>query len=386
SGAFTFVADGAAAIITRGNKASFGDISTEWNGLTLNCLDGALTWAKTGGEIAIVNCNEAATGELVIPDTIEGNPVTSIGDDAFRDCASLTSITIPDSVTSIGEEAFRDCTSLTNMIIPDGVTSIERVAFFNCASLTSITIGNGVTSIGQSAFGKCSSLTSITIPNSVTSIGIYAFDRCNSLTSITIPDSVVSIGSYAFVTCDNLTNITIGNGVTSIGDYAFFECPTLTSITFRGAAPTVGGNAFYGVADGAVALLTSENLGSYKWNGLTLTDADQSDAIAQLEAQLAQMTVERDAAITQRDARPTQTAYDMVVTERDARPTIEDVKDARLGSVMLQSDVANQSVKIRFSIEETDDFRNWTKRDEINEITVPLEVGKRFYRFALEDE
>ena len=148
----------------------------------------------------------------------------------------------------------------------------------------------------------------------------------------------------------------------------------------------MGGNAFSGVADGAVALLTSENLGFYKWNGLTLTDADQSDTIAQLEAQLAQMTAERDAAITQRDARPTQTAYDMVVTERDARLTIEEVKDARLGSVVLQSDVANQSVKIRFSIEETDDFRTWTKRDEINEITVPLEVGKRFYRFALEDE
>ena len=76
----------------------------------------------------------------------------------------------------------------------------------------------------------------------------------------------------------------------------------------------------------------------------------------------------------------------MVVTERDAWPTIEEVKDARLGSVMLQSDAANQSVKIRFSIEETDDFRTWIKRDEINEITVPLAVGKRFYRFALEDE
>ena len=82
----------------------------------------------------------------------------------------------------------------------------------------------------------------------------------------------------------------------------------------------------------------------------------------------------------------TQTSYNTVIAERDARPTIGEVKDARLGSVVLQPDAANQRVKIRFSIEETDDFRNWTKRDEINEITVPLEVGKRFYRFALEDE
>ena len=90
--------------------------------------------------------------------------------------------------------------------------------------------------------------------------------------------------------------------------------------------------------------------------------------------------------VAERNARPTEEAYNALIAERDARPTIEEVKDARLGSVVLQSDVADQSVKIRFSVEETDDFRTWTKRDEINEIIVPLEVGKRFYRFALEDE
>ena len=123
-------------------------------------------------------------------------------------------------------------------------------------------------------------------------------------------------------------------------------------------------------------------------------------AIAERDArptaeQLAAVVAERDARPTQtsyntvvaeRNARPTEEAYNALITERDARPTIEEVKDARLGSVILQPDEANQSVKIRFSVEETDDFRTWTKRDEINEITVPLDVGKRFYRFALEDE
>ena len=77
----------------------------------------------------------------------------------------------------------------------------------------------------------------------------------------------------------------------------------------------MGLNAFSNVANGAVAVVTGENLGSYasKWNGLTLTNADQSDTIAQLEAELAQMTAERDAAITQRDTRPTQAAYDAAV-------------------------------------------------------------------------
>ena len=90
--------------------------------------------------------------------------------------------------------------------------------------------------------------------------------------------------------------------------------------------------------------------------------------------------------VAQRDARPTQDDYETVVEERDARPTLGEVKDARLGSVVLQSDNANNSVKIRFSIEETDDLKIWIKRDEINEVTVPLELGSKFYRFALTDE
>ena len=90
--------------------------------------------------------------------------------------------------------------------------------------------------------------------------------------------------------------------------------------------------------------------------------------------------------VTQRDARPTRDAYDTVVEERDARPSLGEVKDARLGSVVLQPDNGNNSVKIRFSIEETDDLKVWTKRDEVNEVTVPLEAGSKFYRFALQDE
>ena len=90
--------------------------------------------------------------------------------------------------------------------------------------------------------------------------------------------------------------------------------------------------------------------------------------------------------VAQRDARPTQDDLAEVIAERDARPTLGEVKDARLGSVVLQPDNVNNSVKIRFSIEETDDLKVWTKRDEINEVMVPLKLGRKFYRFALEDE
>ena len=130
-----------------------------------------------------------------------GSSVTSIGNYAFYNCYSLTSITIPNGVTSIGNYAFYNCYSLTSITIPDGVTSIRQYAFMQCYSLTSITIPNGVTMIANDAFGSCSSLSSITIPDSVTSIASSAFKYCYSLTSITIPDSVTSIGQSAFYNC-----------------------------------------------------------------------------------------------------------------------------------------------------------------------------------------
>ncbi len=185
----------------------------------------------TGGDSIGNNAFRDCSGltSITIPDS-----VTSIGGYAFYGCSSLTSITIGGSVTSIGGSAFYNCSGLTSITIPDSVTSIGGSAFYACSSLTSITIPDSVTSIGDSAFCRCSGLTSITIPSSVTSIGEFAFNSCSGLTSVTIPDSVTSIGRHAFSGCSSLTSITIGKGVTSIGDAAFFGCSGLTSITFNG--------------------------------------------------------------------------------------------------------------------------------------------------------
>ena len=151
----------------------------------------------------------------------------------------------------------------------------------------------------------------------------------------------------------------------------------------------MGINAFSDVADGAEAMVTIEVQASFgvsgeNWNNLTVRSSAAPPQ--SLEVQLAQMTAERDTAIAERDARPTQASFDAVKAERDDRPTLSEVKDARLGSVVLQSDGANDTVKICLSIEETDDFKTWTSNGEVNEIIVPLEAGKRFYRFALEDK
>ena len=182
--------------------------------------------------------NYSGLTTAAIPSTVTYNgttySVTSIGYNAFDDCTSLTSVTIPNSVTSIGSYAFSQCSSLTSITIPNSVTSIGNHAFRDCSSLTSVTIPNSVTSIGSYAFSQCSSLTSITIPNSVTSIEESTFYGCSSLTSVTIPNSVTSIGSYAFRDCSSLTSVTIGNSVTSIGIYAFEGCFSLTKTNYTG--------------------------------------------------------------------------------------------------------------------------------------------------------
>ena len=114
------------------------------------------------------------------------------------------------------------------------------------------------------------------------------------------------------------------------------------------------------------------------------TIASYNTAIEQRDARPTQLAF--SSMVAQRDARPTREEYNLVVQERDTRPTLGEVKDARLGSVVLQPDREDNSIKIRFSIEETDDFRVWTPRGGINEVRMPLEGGKKFYRFALEDE
>ena len=146
-----------------------------------------------------------------IPSTIEGYPVTTIGENAFSN-SDFTIIAIPDNVTSIGNGAFQSCRSLKNITIPGSITSIGVWAFFNCDSLTSITILDGVTSIDNRVFYDCDSLTNITIPDSVTRIGYEAFAHCDSLTSITIPSSVTSIDWTAFDRCGSLIAINVNNG------------------------------------------------------------------------------------------------------------------------------------------------------------------------------
>ncbi len=212
-----------------------------WGAKSVNgYVDGYLVYSDAT-KTTLLGCSAAATGEIVIP-----NSVTSIGEYAFHQCSSLTSVTIPNSVTSIGSSAFSSCSGLTKVNITDiaawcniafGGSSSNPLnyaghLFVNDIEVTDLVIPNSVTSIGVSLFQNCSSLTSVTIPNSVTSIGDRAFRSCSSLTSVTIPNSVTSIGNYAFQNCSSLSTVTIPNSVTSIGSI-FKGCNNITSVIWN---------------------------------------------------------------------------------------------------------------------------------------------------------
>ena len=253
-------------------RCSIGDYSNRpivWGYVGENGIYNGLQYAVVkieGNKYITIIGYDGKNTSIDIPESINGIQVTAIANNAFNDCRSLTSVTIPSSVTSIGSSAFGGCTSLKTMTLPfiggskdsnrylgyifgaskctdnleyvlsslkeiiilDSCTSIGRLAFSGCRNLTSVTIPSSVTYIGNSAFSGCSSLTSIVIPNSVTDIRVDAFYDCTSLTSITIPSSCTSIGGLAFMHCTSLTSITIPSSVTSIGNYAFEGCSSLT--------------------------------------------------------------------------------------------------------------------------------------------------------------
>ena len=235
--------------------------------------------------------------------------LTSIEENAFMFCNSLTSVTLPNAVTSIGSYAFAYCISLTSVSLPNSLTTIGDFAFTNATSLSTIELPLSLMDIGMMAFDNCG-LVSVVIPASVMGIGINPFTYCSSLTSITvdgpsnvfytpndnalvnsqtqtlvtglsttiIPNTVTTIGAFAFDGCINLTSITIPNSVTYIDNLAFHYCIGLTSITVEATTPpTLGNDVFQAIPVDIPVYVPCESLDAYQdynntgspWGGFT---------------------------------------------------------------------------------------------------------------------
>ncbi len=254
----------------------------------------------------VTDIGSCTDNNVIIPSEYKSRTVKSIGDNAFKDCIGITSITIPDSVTSIGYEAFSGCTKLEsiyytgdiaswckisglnnlltslrtlyingnkiegNLNIPNNVTSIGSYSFSFCGKLTGITIPDSVTSIGKDAFRDCTGLVNITIGDSVSNIDSSAFlntawydNQPNGLvyagkvaykykgtmpenTSISLKRDTISINNSAFVNCNGLERIMIPDSVTTIGDEAFRGCTSLSIIMIPDSVTTIGNFAFSG--------------------------------------------------------------------------------------------------------------------------------------------
>ncbi len=221
-----------------------------------------------------------SASDLVIPDTINGITVVSIGDRAFRDRSHLKSIDLPDGITSIGNEAFIICKNLESVNLPANLVSIGERAFDQCGLKGSIILPDSLTTIGADAFLICKNITSVTIPPSVTSIGVGAFRLCSGLTAINVdeasasyqsidgvlfnesggtllqypggkPESIYAVpegtsvlGNYSFNDCDNIEAVILPGSLTEIKQNVFASCSKLADIEFPNGLLSIGYNSF----------------------------------------------------------------------------------------------------------------------------------------------
>ncbi len=170
--------------------------AVEWN---MTALD-YLTYTVSGNSIRITGCDDTIE-EIVIPDTIEGLPVTVIDWYAFENCNKLRSVTIPDTVTHISRYAFVHCISLETVNMPSALYSIEQYAFYDCPLLQGLKLPENLNIIEERAFYGCDSITEVTIPEACKSVGDYAFMDCAGLDSITVlsEDTVFGMHSMGYV-------------------------------------------------------------------------------------------------------------------------------------------------------------------------------------------
>ncbi len=181
------------------DSADNASAAAEWNYTDVDHLE----YTVSGESIRITGFDNTVE-HLVIPDTIEGLPVTVIDWYAFENCNHLISVTLPDTVTHISRFAFVHCINLETVNMPASLYAIEQYAFHDCPKLTGVLLPEQLAVIETRAFSGCSSITEVTIPLSCTQVGDYAFLDCEALHSVIIGSDTVTLGERSLgYTYDN---------------------------------------------------------------------------------------------------------------------------------------------------------------------------------------
>ncbi len=255
--------------------------------------DADYTWTDRGSTIKIDSYIGSGTS-TIIPDSINGEPVTTLADELFKANVTLTNVVIGNNVTMLGGSIFRECGSLLSIIIPDSVTSLDNYCFFSCSTLTNVTMEGNATTLGAQVFdyspvtiyvnhdatgysnpwggrpvmsseghdflysfsttnvtitAVLGTKTSYVIPDTVdglpvTTLASQLFYNNATITNVVIGNNVTEISYECFRECGSLLSIIIPDSVTSLDNYCFFSCSTLTNVTMEGNATTLGAQVF----------------------------------------------------------------------------------------------------------------------------------------------
>lgn len=146
--------------------------------------------------------------DIVIPDEIDGMPVTRIGQDAFRN-GTMRSVEVPDSVDHISSFVWKDCKKLEKVRLPYRASYIGSYAFEGCTSLRSVVLPKGIKDV-LDLFQDCTQLEQVVIPYGAEYIAGYCFAHCGALQPLTVPETVTEVGHSAFGGCDRMMSVTYG--------------------------------------------------------------------------------------------------------------------------------------------------------------------------------